>query len=294
MRENRKRYIVLALLTFVLFVIWAISARTFLSMRVPLMIPQAYTEFIELRYVEIKNRANYNVEGKGKIKLPEFIAHAGGNIDTLTGTNSLEALNASYEKGFLFIELDFNWTTDNYLVLIHDWKESVNRLFSVYPKDYSLSEFRKFKMIKNLTQMTLDDLVNWLDKHPGVFIITDIKQRNVNGLKLISRKYKNIRSQIIPQIYQFTEYNPVRNLGFDNIILTLYKKNYSDDILLEFVKRYPVSAVTMPIAKAKTNLPSKLKRMNIFVYTHTVNQQELVDRLKANGVDGFYTDLLKP
>ncbi len=57
---------------------------------------------------------------------------------------------------------------------------------------------------------------------------------------------------------------------------------------------HPVLAVTMPIKRAKTNLSSKLKGMNIFVYAHTVNQKEVAGKLKANGANGFYTDLLEP
>lgn len=34
--------------------------------------------------------------------------------------------------------------------------------------------------------------------------------------------------------------------------------------------------------------------MGIFTYTHTVNEKRLMDKLKANKVNGFYTDLLEP
>jgi hypothetical protein len=46
------------------------------------------------------------------IQPPLFIAHAGGAIGHYTYTNSLEALNSNYEKGFRFFEIDLSWTSD--------------------------------------------------------------------------------------------------------------------------------------------------------------------------------------
>jgi glycerophosphoryl diester phosphodiesterase len=64
-----------------------------------------------------------------------LIAHAGGHIYGYKYTNSLEALENSYNNGFRFIELDFDWTQDNQIVLIHDWngiKIIYDRAQSIY------------------------------------------------------------------------------------------------------------------------------------------------------------------
>jgi arylsulfatase A-like enzyme len=56
------------------------------------------------------------------VRSPAFVAHAGGGIKGRSYTNSLEALDENYRRGFRFFELDFNWTSDNQLVCIHDWE----------------------------------------------------------------------------------------------------------------------------------------------------------------------------
>ena len=229
-----------------------------------------------------------------QVKPVEFVAHAGGYVDGIYASNSLQALEASYQRGLRFIELDFNWTSDNQLVVIHDWRATLDRLFTEHPQQYSLAQFKQLKMINNLTQLTLPELSDWLKRHRNAFIVTDIKQNNLKGLEQISQRYSVMRRQIIPQIYSFDEYDPAKGLGFDNLILTLYTADYSDDLLLEFLSTHPVLAVTMPISRAQTGLPEKLDQLDIFVYAHTVNQKERVERLKAKDVDGFYTDLLKP
>jgi len=227
--------------------------------------------------------------------VPEkFISHAGGEIEGLYYTNSKEAIDKSYENGYKFIELDFEWTTDGDLVLIHEWKDKVEELFSKEPKAYSTEEFKSFNMINNLTQMTLDDLAQWLYGHKDIYIVTDIKSENLEALKLIKNRYPDLIDQFIPQIYKLDEFIPVQGLGYTNIILTLYASRYPDEEIIDFVKRHEIFAVTMPMERAKTELPSKLKAENVFVYTHTVNDVELMKELEAYGVDGFYTDKILP
>jgi len=50
-------------------------------------------------------------------------------------------------KGFRLIELDFEWTRDDQMALIHDWDYSVKRLFREESRVYSSKEFRNFKEI---------------------------------------------------------------------------------------------------------------------------------------------------
>ena len=52
---------------------------------------------------------------------PRLIAHAGGDIYGIRMTNSLQALDRSYEEGFRFIEVDICLTSDGVPVLLHDW-----------------------------------------------------------------------------------------------------------------------------------------------------------------------------
>lgn len=223
--------------------------------------------------------------------VPEtLISHSGGRIRGLSYTNSKEAIDKSYQNGNKLIELDMEWTTDGNLVLIHDWNGYVKTGFTAEPKMYSTEEFKEFNMIEGLTQMSLEDLVEWLYEHEDAYIVTDIKRDNVEALKLISQRYPDLIAQFIPQIYKLDEYISVQEWGYKNIILTLYMSNYTDEEILDFVKRNQVFAITMPIARARTELPKKLKGENVFVYAHTINDDSLRKELEEYGVDGFYTD----
>lgn len=219
-----------------------------------------------------------------------LVAHAGGAIYGFRYTNSLEALEKSYENGFQLIEIDFEWTTDGNVVAIHDWGPMVERLFMTEGRVFTLEEFKNSKTFQSLTLMELDDLAQWLQNHPDTYIITDAKRRNIEFLKLISENHPDIQNQIIPQIYYFSEYQPVKKMGYENIILTLYRLNNSDEEIVSFVKMNPVFAVTMPIEHGFSQLPSMLRDVNIPTYVHTVNDLSTYEKLRENGVFGIYTD----
>ena len=52
-----------------------------------------------------------------------MIAHAGGLVNGVIMTNSLEAIHSARDNGFKFIELDLSFTSDSVLVALHDWPE---------------------------------------------------------------------------------------------------------------------------------------------------------------------------
>lgn len=222
----------------------------------------------------------------------KLIAHAGGGIDGLTYTNSLEALESNYEKGFRYFELDFEWTSDGELVAIHNWENSVRNLFGSSPKIYSYEEFKEAEMVGNLTQLTFEDVANWIHLNPDAFVITDIKTGNLDALEYISTNYPEIIPNLIPQICSFEEYEPTKIFGYENVILTLYRKWYSDSQIVKFAKNNELFGVTMHYSRGLTDLPSKLNGEGVYVMAHTINDKEILNELMKNNINGLYTDFL--
>lgn len=229
-----------------------------------------------------------------ELKMQEYVAHGGGAINNISSTNSLEALEYNYQKGFRFFEVDFEWTSDGDLVLIHDWKESLKRLYDKEPNIYSLKDFKGLKMKSGFTQMALPGLIKWLKNHLDAYIITDIKSNNLKGLENISQKYAKLKGHFIPQVYKYEEYDKVKDMGFKDIILTLYAMNYGDDEVINFLNNHKVSALTIWYYRTNKDFIDRLQKIGVFVYVHTVNELELKNKLKDIGVGGFYTDFINP
>lgn len=224
---------------------------------------------------------------------PVFIAHGGGSYLNHSLTNTLEALNANYAKGFRYFELDFSWTSDTKLVAIHDWNYSIKKYYpelkgGIVP---SHSEFLNTKMKYGLTQLDVYSVIKWLKDKKDVFLITDIKQENIKALKLLFSIDKNIKDYVIPQVYSYKEYEIAKNIGFKNIILTLYKMKISKNDLLYFADTKKPYAITVYFQIAKNStIIEDLKNRKITVYTHTVNDIDKFYALKKSGLHGIYTD----
>lgn len=249
----------------------------------------------EAKEIEVYERESNEVVNKiQEISPVKYIAHAGGRINDLNYTNSKEAIEHSYKNGHRLIELDMCWTTDNNLALVHDWGNFAKFINSNEEKAYSSEEFKNFKIAGSLTTMTIDDLAVWLEKNEGVSIVTDIKSSNVKALEFIKNKYPNLIDRFIPQIYRLEEYNPVKDLGYKNIIFTMYASDYTDKEVLEFVKNNKLFALTIPSYRAKSELPELLLKEGIFTYTHTINSEDEVNDFEKFNIKGFYTDTLMP
>ena len=223
------------------------------------------------------------------------IAHAGGGIEGKSYTNSLQALNFNYERGFILFEIDFSWTTDNQLVCLHDWDRTPKWLLNYHEeKPLSLSQFNTLENEKiKLKPCDLNSLNKWLADHPKAYVVTDIKGRNLEGLALILNTIKNAEHRVIPQFTQPEHYQPVKEMGFKSLIWTLYNyKGTNKSVQTEAIKM-DLFAITMPPHRAKQGL-AKLLPAEIPTYVHTINKLfEAKDYQNTFGLTSVYTDFLE-
>lgn len=239
---------------------------------------------------------SYCIASDLEMSAPRFIAHAGGAVDRQTYTNSLEALNSNYDKGFRFFEMDFSWTSDRELVSIHDWEDSFQERFYV-PADMDVptkAQFLHLKTKTGLTQLSLEDVFNWAEEKGDVFIVTDIKEENIKALRKICTDFRKYKKFIIPQAYSYQGYDEIVKLGYRDIILTLYRMSTTFEELIQFSKERSPFAITMQWRAAQTGIVKYLNRTNTRVYAHTVNDMNLFSSLRKSGVFGIYTDSISP
>ncbi|MFC1685833.1 glycerophosphodiester phosphodiesterase family protein [Nanoarchaeota archaeon] len=229
---------------------------------------------------------------------PKRVAHSGGEINGKTYTNSIDALNHNLKKGFDYFELDFVFTGDGHLVCMHDWEQDFKNAFDFDVSGrLTLDTFNY--LIENSAEFekcTIYSLIEWLKDNPGATIITDIKENNLYALKIISEKVPNFKDRIIPQIYNPRNYPLVKELGYNQIIWTLYKYDSSDNKILSYVESFEGPfAITMNKKRAVTTLPRELAKRNITTYVHTVNSiLEKEDFMNLFSITEIYTDFLDP
>ncbi len=222
---------------------------------------------------------------------PTFVSHAGGTVKEITHTNSKQAIEDSLKRGNYFVELDFLFTTDQQVVLGHNWG-LMSHLMELTDFPVSHETFMKSSLADGLTQMDLADLAALMEKEERLFVITDAKAGNLQLLSLIAQEYPTLKHRFIPQVYDEKEYETAVGLGYKHIIYSLYQAYRTDSQVLDFVTRYNPYAVTMATERVKNGLAKKLKMAGVYTYTHTINTEEELVLYQKMGVDGVYSATL--
>lgn len=225
------------------------------------------------------------------------VAHAGGQIEGKTYTNSYDALDFNLQNGFTYFELDFSFTADNQLVCIHEWEFGAQRVFGAALKEKpSLKQFEYLaRNIATFKSCTLKGLSEWLLKNPGATIVTDVKEDNITALKQISNTVPDASHRVIPQIYQPDNFNTIRKMGYQSIIWTLYRYAGDDDEVIKNTERFNGAfAITMSTDRANKKLLNALQQRKIPVYIHTINANILAQQYLKRPDTEIYTDFLSP
>ena len=225
-----------------------------------------------------------------------LIAHALGEADGKIETNSKEAFLTSWQNGFRAVEADFTYTSDGTLVVRHDFEKDGS---------YYTKTFTSTPAVYEQTPMTAVDLLYLMQEYPDMYLITDTKttdkaqvQRQFRDLVNIANNIGSpeILSRIIPQLYNKEMLSWIKEIyPFENWIFTLYlyaNPNYDD--IANFCAANGIDTVTLHIDRAKKENISQLKAKGLKVYAHTVNRYRIFEDALAAGVDGIYTDRIKP
>lgn len=227
---------------------------------------------------------------------PRLIAHAGGAVNNIIYSNSLQALDSNYDKGFRYFELDIEITSDRKLVLVHYWDSEFRTLFTDPPPHIpTYDEFMALNMKFGLQQLSMNDVYTWLESHPDAYVITDVKSENLFALTTIMSEFPEATHRVIPQFYDISNFQRIQEMGYEKLIFTLYKSKISDQALMDFSDTNSIFAYTMfPPRGINSGLGKALQSRGEIVYYHTIDDQREVELLIQEGAYGFYTDHLNP
>ena len=223
-----------------------------------------------------------------------YIAHAGGIIDGHTYTNSLEALNLSYSKGFRLFELDIKKTKDDKYVAVHYWNEWKKITGYTGSTPVTHQEFMKYKLYGKYTALSIDEINNWFKAHPDAILVSD----KVNEPELFSKAFID-PNRLIMEL--FSE-EALREGLKSNILSAMPNQNIFYKLDLEDLINLKVKhvAISRFFIKENKELLKKLKENNIKVYVYSVNKdsgvvdtgkdEEYVTKYEIDYVYGMYAD----
>lgn len=239
-----------------------------------------------------------------------LIAHGLGSVDGDKMTCSLEAFQESYAAGIRVFEADISVTSDDELVLIHDWKKNTlkDRFgLEIDEKEHplSLDEFLSQKVYGEYTTLSLEDMLELMSEYPDIYFVTDTKEMEdmttpdqlQKLYDLATRIDSSVLDRVIPQFYSEKMFEDIMDIyPWKSVIYTLYRlpSSFSEEETVAFVYENGIRVVTMDDEKQGDYLIGALSGRGIRVYMHTYNTVKDYDHLRSLGVYGVYSDLLRP
>ena len=236
----------------------------------------------------------------------KLIAHALGDIDDHIYTNSLEALTESIEEGYQLVEADILLTSDNQLVLRHDWQiERFINFNQPYTNNGSgmyiptLDEFKSHKILDQYTPMSFNDLLRFMQKHKDFYVVTDTKyltpEEYLPEFDLILKEINSVDPKLLDRfIIQFYNLDMYYNLKeaypFKEYIFTIYAVYITNEEIINFMNHNQLKYLTMYEGRITPEFINELTNNGIYTLTHTINDLNKVNDYMNIGLDGFYTD----
>lgn len=237
------------------------------------------------------------VEITNAMQTQRLIAHAGAAIDGFVTSNSVEAVINAVDNAYALIELDMGITTDDHVVMVHDWDvTSVYYYNRLMDGPVSYDEFMALSPYERFHTMDIESLIAIMDKSDTFRVVTDIKADFSEVLNAIARDYPDYLDRFIVQIYNYDELDEVKAMGYENIILTVYNMPGALDpeVISDFYFDNKLKAITAPDEEYVDDLVKKLTKKGITVYRHPVSDYERMLELFDDSVYGIYTSSILP
>jgi len=229
------------------------------------------------------------------------IIHAGGMLKTQTGddviyTNSMDALRNMYDEGNRFCEIDIRETSDDVLICAHGDEEHLAN-GSDLPVDANSEAFLSERLFGEFQPMTVEMLAAYMREHPDLYIITDAQGDNLAISRKLAQVCPDLQNRFIIQIYHESEYDPIREMGFRNLIYTLYRAADEERNLWK-IARFAETHDLIGITIQKEQFYSTKNRIAMahcgapFMF-HTVDDvNQMEEMLRKPYVCAVYTDLV--
>lgn len=220
-----------------------------------------------------------------------YIAHAGGEVNGVAYTNTKNALDQNYKKGFRLFELDIIETSDKKLVAAHDWKMWARFTDYAGALPPSHAEFMKHKIYGDYTTLDLKGINAWFAAHPDATLVTD----KVNDPIAFANQFVD-KDRLIMELFSQMAVEEASQNGIHAMISqTPLLKIVGDKINYLIVNNVKYVALSRRIIANKTKLMLQLKEQGIKVYVYNVNfdagkDEKYVQENEIGLVYGMYAD----
>lgn len=248
----------------------------------------------------------YGAEGR-RDDTHDVICHALGAIgggDSMS--NSLEAFLYNYERGFRVFEVDLALTSDNVMVLRHDWDADLGQAddFGWEGEERPIPDLETFmngRIYDEYTPLSLEDVYRLMDEYDDVWLVLDPKDAEDRAEQFslivdtaLDHGYEAVLDRVIVQLYSEDMLETVRSVyPFRNWLFTMYYSGYYEGVGA-FCEKNGIGIVALPAGWITETVMEEQSKYPVEIWAYTVNDEEIAKKLAAMGVRGLYSDVLLP
>ena len=218
------------------------------------------------------------------------IAHACGGIDGYTYTDSLEALNQSYEKGDRLFDIDLRFSSDGEIVLRHEWQQDLEQPEFDYLMQYqagqilreqlpTLEQFKNTLIFSKYRSLSFRDIVDWMKSHPDAYMVLDTKEDPEETYTWIVGNFKEdkeILNHLVLSCYSSQDLKTVLIIyPFRNYMLRQYADNLDGfDEFTSDCNKYHVKAVSVNLRHESDERIQDIRNNGMKIYWAVENDLE--------------------
>lgn len=279
-----------------------------------------------VKYKDVENPSIFNKEdfiNVGKLSDNWYdyavVGHAFGGFDGKDDyTNTYDALVYNYNLGNRVFEIDLGVTSDDEIVLLHEWKQ-YHDIFKLGENDEwkqeTLDYFKSHRIYDKYTTLTFSELLAIMTKIPDFYIVLDSKTFDVPTTEkmysrivdMVSKIDEKLLDRIVPQAYSPEIYDKILEIyPFRDVIFTLYSY-YADsdgDRIYRAVKERKIKSVVMHMdndwairvirdVRDYARWDEEWNYSNMKIFIHTVNDLEKVKSIiEEEKFYGIYSDYI--
>lgn len=200
-----------------------------------------------------------------------FIAHAGGQIDGHNYTNSVEALQLSYRRGFRKLELDLIQTADGHYVAAHDWPKW--QRMTGYEGDLppNRAQFLQQRIWGQYSPMDMTLINQWFSAHDDAILVTD----KVNDVQAMVEQFID-KDRLVMEVFSWQAVQTGLDLGLRSVMPTGNLLSQFDGSVVAHLQALGVSEVSVSrnFLNKQPALIAALKQADIRMYAFHVNRKK--------------------
>ena len=230
-------------------------------------------DYYDNQYDDLVLTYDQKLWGNDKTRL---IAHAGGRIDGNYYTNSLEALDLFYAKGFRWFELDILKTIDGSYVAAHDWQGWMDMTGYTGAIPPTENEFKSLKLHGEYSPLNMQDINQWFSEHTDAILVTD----KINEPIGFSTRFA-AKDRLVMELFSWDSARVATGLGLKDVFLSEPLLYEIEGDKLEYLQKNGITSLAMSRKSVAEHRDYYLflKSKGIKVYLFHLNEEPGINEL---------------